>query len=64
MTIRNVLLPVFIQAGLTFTLLLWMALLRTWVTATGVVKLCDIAMREPNWPAEVTNELFYLAPPR
>jgi hypothetical protein len=55
MTIRDVLLPVFVQAALTFTLLLAMALLRTWVTATGVVKLCDIALREPNWPAGVTK---------
>jgi len=55
MTIRDVLLPVFVQAGLTFGLLLGMAVLRTWVTATGVVKLKDIALREPNWPADVTK---------
>ena len=55
MTIRDVLLPVFVQAGLTFALLLGMAVLRTWVTATGVVKLKDIALREPNWPADVTK---------
>jgi hypothetical protein len=55
MTIRDVLLPVFVQAGLTFTLLLWMALLRTQVTMAGVVKLHDIALREPNWPPGVTQ---------
>src|SRR5215469_12637062 len=54
MTIRDVLLPVFVQVGLTFVLLLWMASLRSWVTLSGVVKLHDIALREPNWPPGVT----------
>ena len=55
MTIRDVLLPVFVQAGLTFILLLWMALLRTQVTMSGEVKLHNIALREPNWPPGVTQ---------
>ena len=55
MTVRDTLLPVFVQAGLTFALLLWMSFLRTWVTMTRVVKLHDIALREPNWPAGVTQ---------
>jgi hypothetical protein len=55
MTVRDMLLPVFVQVGLTFTLLLWMSLLRSWVTMNGVVKLDDIALREPNWPPGVTQ---------
>jgi hypothetical protein len=55
MTTRDVLLPVFVQVGLTFVLLLWMAMLRTRVTLSGVVKLHDIALREPNWPPDVTQ---------
>ena len=55
MTIRDVLLPVFVQAGLTFTLLLWTSFLRTQVTMSGVVKLHHIALREPNWPPGVTQ---------
>src|SRR5216683_1721827 len=55
MTIRDVLLPLFVEVILTFTLLFWMAYLRTRAFTSGAVKLRDIALREPNWPAGVTQ---------
>ena len=51
MTIRDVLLPLFVQVILTFVLLFWMAFLRTTCVMSGSVATRDIALREPNWPA-------------
>jgi len=50
-----VLLPVFIQIGLTFALLFAMALTRGKVLSSGETKLKDIALREQNWPARATQ---------
>lgn len=50
-----VLLPVFVQIGLTFALLFGMATLRTRTLASGETKMRDIALREPNWPARATQ---------
>ncbi|MCC8962381.1 MAPEG family protein [Bradyrhizobium sp. Pear76] len=50
-----VLLPVFIQIGLTFALLFGMATLRTRTLASGETKMRDIALREQNWPARATQ---------
>ena len=55
MSVQMVLLPVFIQIGLTFALLFGMATLRTRTLASGETKLRDIALREPNWPAKATQ---------
>jgi hypothetical protein len=55
MTVRDVLLPLFVDVTLTFVLLFSMALLRTRSFATGATKTRDIALREPNWPAPVTK---------
>ena len=55
MTIRDVLLPLFVQVILTFVLLFWMAFLRTRAIATGATTTRDIALREPKWPAPVTQ---------
>jgi hypothetical protein len=55
MTIRAVLLPLFVEVILTFVLLFWMAYLRTAAVARGAVATRDIALREPNWPADVTK---------
>jgi hypothetical protein len=55
MTIRDVLLPLFVEVILTFALLFWMAFLRTRAVTGGVVKMSDVAMREPNWPADTTK---------
>ena len=55
MSVQMVLLPVFIQIGLTFALLFGMATLRTRTLASGETKMADIALREPNWPAKATQ---------
>jgi hypothetical protein len=53
MTVRDVLLPLFVEVILTFWLLFWAAALRTRAIASGSTKTRDIALREPNWPAPV-----------
>jgi hypothetical protein len=50
-----ILLPVFVQVGLTFCLLIAMALGRGRAVKSGETKLRDIALREQNWPARVTQ---------
>ncbi len=49
MTLRAVLLPLFVEVILTFVLLFWMAALRTRDLGSGAVRPQDIALREPNW---------------
>jgi hypothetical protein len=51
MSIQAVLLPLFVQVVLTFVLLAWMAGLNRQAALSGQVKLPDIALREPGWPA-------------
>ena len=55
MTIRDVLLPLFVEVILTFALLFWMAFLRTRSITSGATRTRDIALREPGWPAPVTQ---------
>ena len=55
MTVRDVLLPLFVEVILTFALLFWMAFVRTQSVASGATKMRNIALREPNWPAPVTQ---------
>ena len=50
MTVGMVLLPLFVQVGLTFALLLAMATARTRAIKAGEARLKDIALRQPNWP--------------
>jgi hypothetical protein len=50
MTVSDLLLPVFIEVGLTFFLMLWMGVLRREALNSGAVQPKDIALREPNWP--------------
>jgi hypothetical protein len=50
MSVRFVLLPVFVLVGLTFALLFGMAATRTRSLKSGETKLKDIALREQNWP--------------
>jgi hypothetical protein len=50
MSIRTVLLPLFVQVLLTFVLLIWMESLRFAAVRRGDVHPSDIALREPNWP--------------
>lgn len=55
MSIPMILLPVFIQVGLTFALLLGMAGARSRALASGETKSRDIALRQQNWPAHATQ---------
>jgi hypothetical protein len=50
MTVTDLLLPVFVEVGLTFFLMFWMGLLRREALNSGAVKPQDIALRQPNWP--------------
>jgi hypothetical protein len=50
MSIRTVLLPLFVQVALTFVLMVWMGTMRVSAIRRGEVKARDIALREPNWP--------------
>ncbi len=55
MSIQMVLLPVFVLAGLTFVLLLWMAGSRRQALVGGETKIRDIALGQPNWPTRATQ---------
>jgi hypothetical protein len=50
MSLRMILLPLFVEVALTFVLLFWMAGLRGGAFKRGEVRYEDIALREPNWP--------------
>ena len=47
-----ILLPVFVQVALTFTLLVWMGYLRIRTLRVGMLRVGDIALGEPKWPIE------------
>jgi hypothetical protein len=49
MSLQAVLLPVFVQVGLTFFLMLWMGSVRTRALKRGEVKMRDIALGQPAW---------------
>ena len=55
MSVQMVLLPVFVQIGLTFFLLFGMAINRGRALSGGEVKARDIALREQNWPVRATQ---------
>ena len=55
MTIRMVLLPVFVQVALTFGLLFWMAFARTGSVRRGETRIRDIALGQPEWPEQPTK---------
>ena len=50
MTIREVLLPLFVEVMLTLVLMFWMGALRTGAIMRNEVVVRDIALRQPNWP--------------
>jgi hypothetical protein len=50
MSITAVLLPVFVQVGLTFVLLIWLGRSRVLALKAGEVKMGDVALGERNWP--------------
>ena len=55
MSVPMVLLPVFVLIGLTFALLLWMALARRGALVGGETKIRDIVLGQPNWPVRATQ---------
>ena len=55
MTLQAILLPLFIQVGLTFVLLFWMGTLRVRAIRRGEVKMRDIALGQPAWPERPTQ---------
>ena len=55
MSIQMALLPVFVQIGLTFALLIGMVFARRKALVSGETKIRDIALGEPNWPKGATQ---------
>ena len=55
MSVQMVLLPVFVQIGLTFALLLWMAGVRRQTLVSGETKIKNIALGQTNWPVRATQ---------
>ena len=55
MSVSSLLLPVFVQVGLTFALMMWMASHRVTAIRSGTVRPKDIALRQPNWPQRATQ---------
>ncbi len=55
MTMQTILAPTFVLVALTFVLFFWMGTLRVAAIRGRQVKFKDIALREPNWPARVTQ---------
>jgi hypothetical protein len=49
MSAEMILLPLFVEVILTFTLLFWLGPLRARDFRTGLVREEDIALRQPNW---------------
>jgi hypothetical protein len=50
MSIRFILLPLFVEVALTFFLVFWTAQVRTGAIRSGKAKMKDIALGQPNWP--------------
>ena len=55
MTVSDLLLPVFVEVGLTFGLMFWMARLRMAALNSGSVKPEDINLRQQRWPMQATQ---------
>ena len=55
MSVQMVLLPVFVQVGLTFFLMLWMITVRTKSVQARETSNKDIALRQPNWPQRISS---------
>lgn len=53
MSVQAILLPMFVQVGLTFVLLFWMGALRFRAIRLGQVDPHHVRLREPNWPPRV-----------
>jgi hypothetical protein len=55
MSIRFVLLPLFVEVLLTFGVMFGMMYFRTSTLRRGETRLADISLREPNWPKRATQ---------
>lgn len=55
MSIRFVLLPLFVEVLLTFGVMFGMMYFRTSTLRRGETRLADISLREPNWPPRATQ---------
>ena len=55
MFVPTVLLPVFVQVGLTFALLIAMVMSRRTALVSHETKIRDIALGQPNWPQRATQ---------
>ena len=55
MSIRFVLLPLFVEVLLTFGAMFGMMYFRTSTLRRGETRLADISLREPNWPRRATQ---------
>jgi hypothetical protein len=55
MTVDAILLPLFVQVGLTFFLLFWMGSVRVGAIRRREVEMRDIALRQPAWPERPTR---------
>ena len=55
MSVQMVLLPLFVQIGLTFCVMMGMAVARGRALSSGEAKIRDIALRQPNWPVRATQ---------
>lgn len=53
MSIQAILIPMFVQVGLTFVLLFWMGALRFQALRLGQVDAEKVRLREPHWPPRV-----------
>ena len=53
MSIRAILLPVFVEVALTLFLMFWMGFARVGALRRGETKIPAIALGQPNWPARV-----------
>lgn len=53
MSMQAILLPLFVQVGLTLALMVWMGTVRVRSVRRGETRVRDIALGQPNWPAPV-----------
>jgi hypothetical protein len=53
MSLKMVLLPLFVEVFLTFGLMFWMGLSRVSALKQGQVKMGDVALGQMNWPTRV-----------
>jgi hypothetical protein len=55
MSVSSLLLPLFVQVGLTFAIMFSMAVHRRSALSSGEVKPADIALRQQRWPVRATQ---------